>query len=65
MGPNFCAKIRHVNEVAGAHPRLAIRQVQLVARCLLCSIGFAIREDNAEAIRPRMIMHLESAHRGR
>jgi hypothetical protein len=37
----------------------------VVARCVLCSVGFALREDNAEAVRPRMVMHLESAHRWR
>ena len=34
----------------------------VVARCVRCRVGFAVREDNAEAIRPRMVMHLEFAH---
>ena len=42
-----------------------VQNGDVVARCVLCSVGFAIREDNAEAIRPRMVMHLESAHRWR
>ena len=42
--------------------RLSGSERGVVARCVRCNVGFAVRDDNAEAIRPRMVMHLESAH---
>ena len=34
----------------------------VVARCVRCRVGFTVRNETAEAVRPRMVMHLESAH---
>jgi hypothetical protein len=34
----------------------------VIARCVRCRVGFTVRSETAEAVRPRMLMHLESAH---
>ena len=34
----------------------------VIARCVRCRVGFTVRSETAEAVRPRMVMHLESAY---
>ena len=34
----------------------------VIARCVRCRVGFTVRSETAEAVRPRMVMHLEFAH---
>ena len=55
------ASLRQDLLTAWAATRRAGGAYQIISR-VRCRIGFAVREDNAESIRPRMILHLEFAH---
>ena len=34
----------------------------VTARCVRCHLGFAVRKDNVEAMRAKMLQHLETGH---
>ena len=37
----------------------------IVARCVMCKVGFVVRSETAEAVRANMIAHLDAVHGAR
>lgn len=37
----------------------------IIARCVMCKVGFVVTNETAEAVRANMITHLDSVHGAR